>query len=302
MNDRQLNYMLTILREGSISKAAEVLCISQPSLSQMVRKIENEMNAEIFTRYSNPISLTPAGEYYIKAAHDILNIEENLSRAVHEIAAGSRGTLKIGIPVLRAMEIIPQVYPRFHEKYPNVKLELIESGSDRLENQVLQKEVDLACLTTAPKINELEYILVANEETVLVAAKSTKLAQTVPAGTTISIMDAAREKFIYIKKGHSVRITQDRLFAAFHLRPERLFATGSIEVAKRSLSPCSAVMLCPKNYIDMSPELYDVCVTYPVKEITQERHFYICRRQDQYLNSYVRDFIRILKPDYDAKP
>jgi hypothetical protein len=51
----------------------------------------------------------------------------------------------------------------------------------------------------------------------------------------------------------------------------------------------------------MSPELYDVCVTYPVKEITQERHFYICRRQDQYLNGYVRDFIRILKPDYDAK-
>ena len=50
MNDRQLEYMLTILKEGSISKAAEILCISQPSLSQMVRKIEKETGAELFSR------------------------------------------------------------------------------------------------------------------------------------------------------------------------------------------------------------------------------------------------------------
>ena len=74
MNERQIKYMLTIFREGSISRAAEVLYVSQPSVSQMVRKVEEELRAELFVRHTNPMVLTPAGECYMQAARAIQSI------------------------------------------------------------------------------------------------------------------------------------------------------------------------------------------------------------------------------------
>ena len=68
-------------------------------------------------------------------------------------------------------------------------------------------------------------------------------------------------------------------------------------MGKRSVGPCGAVMLIPKNYIDINPELYESCSVYPVREITNERHFYICRSRERRLRLFEEDFIRIFRPD-----
>lgn len=298
MNDRQLNYMLTILKEGSISKAADVLCISQPSLSQMVRKIENEIHAEIFFRHQNPIALTPAGKCYINAARDILNIQQAMTDQIHEINAGARGTIRVGVPLQRAMEILPTFFPVYHAKYPSVELKFEERGSDQLETMLLENDLDLAFVTTTPKINDIRYLPVSDEQTVLLAANETSIARRVKPFTPINILEAKDEKFISIKHGHSVRNTQDQLFAANNVRPEILFETSSIEVAKRSVPCCSAVMLCPKNYIDMSPELYETCHVYPVTGIEVERHFFIIIRKNKYVNRFVQDLIDMFIEHY----
>ena len=291
MNDRQLTYLLTILKEGSISKAADVLCISQPSLSQMVRKIEKEIHADIFFRHQTPIALTAAGECYIQAAQNILNIQQAMTDQIHEINTGARGTIRVGVPLQRAMEILPVFFPVYHKKYPNVELRFEERGSDQLENMLLENGLDLAFVTTAPKINDLRYLPVADEKTVLLASKQAAIASRIPAFTPISIREAKDEQFIAIKRGHSVRNTQDQLFAANNIKPEILFETSSIEVAKRSVPSCGAVMLCPKNYIDMSPELYETCQVYPVTGIEVERHFFIILRKNKYMNRYMQDLV-----------
>ena len=298
MNERQIRYMLTILREGSISRAAEVLYVSQPSLSQMVRKVESELNAELFVRHTNPIVLTPAGECYMQAARSVLNIEENLTRKISEIRSGVRGTIRLGVPLQRSLQLMPKIFPALHEKYPEVTLKLTETGSDSLETMLLNRQLDLALVTTTAKTNALTYILASREETRLLVAKSTDLAHRIPDGTPISIKEAADEAFIGLKNGHSTRITQERLFANAQIHPQILFETESIEVAKRCVPPCGAVFLCPKVYLDLTPELQETCVSYPVLGIDQERHFYICHRTDQYLPQYAVDLIRILQPKY----
>ncbi len=67
----------------------------------MVRKIEKETGAELFSRHSNPISLTPAGECYIRAAKNILAIRKNMETEIQELHTGVRGTLRLGVPVQR---------------------------------------------------------------------------------------------------------------------------------------------------------------------------------------------------------
>lgn len=298
MNDRQMKYMLTILREGSISKAAEALYVSQPSLSQMVRKIEAELHADLFVRHTTPLILTPAGECYMQAAHSIQSIQQNLNRKLEEIELGMRGVIRLGMPLQRSLEVAPRIFPVMQTRYPEVTIQLTESGSDSLESMLLNHRLDIACLTTSAKTNLLKYILIAEEQIVLLAEKNTGLARRIPDRTVIDIGEAWNERFIRLKPGHSTRITEDGLFAECHMAPKVLFETESIEVAKRTVPVCGAVFLCPKNYIDISPELYQSCVIYPVRGIARERHFYVCHRADQYLPQYMTDLIRIFQPEY----
>lgn len=294
MNIKHAQYMLTVLKEGSITAAAKKLYISQPSLSQMIKLVENTLGTPIFNRSTDPITLTYAGEKYIEAAKKILTINDNLIKEIEEINHEEHGTIKLGIPVQRAMQVMPYVLPRFYAKYPHVKVDVRESGSANTEAAVLDGNVDLACLTTYPKHEELNYILIEEEELVLLTSRNSQLAKRIPSGTPISITEAKNEKFISSKVGHSVRDTQDRLFVTYDIQPEILMETSSIEVGKRTAIACDAVMICPINYIEMTPELHPSCCVYPIQGIEQRRSFYVCHRKELYLTKYMRDFIEIL--------
>lgn len=99
MNIKHAQYMLTVLKEGSITAAAKKLYISQPSLSQMIKLVENTLGTPIFNRTTDPITLTYAGEKYIEAAKKILTINANLIKEIDEINHEEHGTIKLGIPV-----------------------------------------------------------------------------------------------------------------------------------------------------------------------------------------------------------
>jgi len=294
MNTKHAQYMLTVLQEGSITSAAKKLYVSQPSLSQMIKLVENNLGTPIFNRNTDPITLTFAGEKYIEAAKQILAINNNLSREIEEIRQEEHGTIRLGIPVQRAMQVLPHVLSKFQKQYPYVNIDLKEGGSSITENRVLEGSVDLACLTTYPKHDELHYILVEDEELALLTSKNSGLAKRIPSGTPIDITEAKKEKFVCSRPGHSIRVTQDRLFATYDIKPKILLETTSIEVGKRTAIACDAVMICPINYIEMSPELYPYCSIYPIKGVEHHRGFYVCHRKDLYLTKYMRDFIGIL--------
>ena len=192
------------------------------------------------------------------------------------------------------MQVLPYILPKFKDKYPFVDIQVQEHGSATTEALVLEGGVDFACLTTYPKHEELEYILVENEELVLLTSQNSDIARRIPSGTPIDITEARNETFVNIKPGHSVRTTQDRLFVQKDIQPKVLMETMSIEVGKRVAIACDAVMICPQNYIEMSPELMPQCVSYPILGIENNRNFYICHRKDRYLTKYMKDFIKML--------
>ncbi len=273
MNIKHAQYVLAVLKEGSITAAAKKLYISQPSLSQMIKLVENNLGAPVFDRSANPIALTYAGQKYVEAARQVLAIEQNLAREIEEINHEENGNIRLGIPVQRAMQVLPFVLPRFRKMFPGVSLELSEHGSATIETMLLEGSLDLACLTTYPKHEELHYMLIEDEELVLFTSKNTAIAKRIPSGSEISITEAKEESFICSKPGHSVRTTQDRLFVMYDIQPHILLETTSIEVGKRVAIACDAVFICPINYIEMSPELYPYCNIYPIKGIENRRSF-----------------------------
>lgn len=140
-NRKDLVY--TVYQEKSISKAAQKLFASQPSLSIMIRKIEEEIGMPLFDRTSKPIRLTEAGMEYIKATEAILHIEkafENYINATNELMTGS---LTIGGNQLLSSLVLPKYISEFIRSYPNIQLQLEDDNSLALENLISTGQLDL---------------------------------------------------------------------------------------------------------------------------------------------------------------
>lgn len=133
----------TIYREKSFSKAARKLFIAQPSLSLMVKKIEEQVGMPLFDRTTKPIQLTEAGREYIAAVEQIRHIEnsfENYVQAANDLQAGSLG---IGSNQLLSSLVLPKYISRFAQAYPGIKLNLLDANSTTLENAITAGQLDI---------------------------------------------------------------------------------------------------------------------------------------------------------------
>ena len=294
MNEKHMQYVLTVLKEGSFTNAAKKLYVSQPSLSQIIKTAESNLGAPIFDRSTDPITLTPAGQLYVEAARQVTTISTNLRKQVEELSKEEFGTIRLGISVQRGMELLPELYPRFKKRFPPVGLELHEQGSATMEKSVLEGEVGIALLTTFPRHEELVYDLIQEEKLVLIVNRECELAKRIAPGTPIDILEARDETFISSQSGHSVRTIQDSLFIARDMKPKIDLVTISIEVGKHVVAASPVVMACPDSYVETDNSLDSAYFSYPILGVENPRHFYACYRKDMYLTKYMKGFLEIL--------
>lgn len=294
MNIKHIQYVLTVLREGSITGASKKLYVSQPALSQTIKQIEQDLGAPIFDRTTDPISLTYAGQKYVDAAQQMLDIDRNLRAQIAELKNEIHGRFRVGISVQRGLQLLPHIIPEFSRLYPFVKVELIEHGSDTLERMTSEGQCDIALVATSEKPNKLNYVLIENEQVVLMAARSTELAHRFSDGTPIEITQAQHERFVSMRSGHSVRLVQDRLFERYNINPSILMETSNMEAGKNVAARANAVMLIPQVYVQGSLDLQLRVQCHPILGSNHERHFYLCYRKGMYLTRYMEDFVRIV--------
>lgn len=294
MNEKHMQYVLTVLKEGSFTNAAKKLYVSQPSLSQIIKTAESNLGAPIFDRSTDPITLTPAGQLYVEAARQVTTISTNLRKQVEELSKEEFGTICLGISVQRGMELLPELYPRFKKRFPHVGLELHEQGSATMEKSVLEGEVGIALLTTSPRHEELVYDLIQEEQLVLIVNRECELAKRIAPGTPIDILEARDETFVSSQSGHSVRTIQDSLFITRDMKPKIDLVTISIEVGKHVVAASPVVMACPDSYVETDNSPDSAYFFYPILGVENPRHFYACYRKDMYLTKYMKGFLEIL--------
>ncbi len=292
MNMKQALYFKTIAQYGTITAAAKQLYISQPSLSQTLRQIEDEVGTPLFDRSTSPFHLTYAGERYLKAVEAMLDIETRLKEEIESIRRDDGGRLRLGISVTRAMQVLPDVIPIFMKAYPNVTIELTEAASASLEGLLQKGQIDLALAALEANEANIAYELIEKESIGILAGKGSQLAQLVPSGTPISLEMVEKEAFVSLDTSHSSRIIQDRLFRRYNIRPKILLETSSLEVARRVALKSGACMVLPDVYADEFV-FNSGGAFYPLKDYENHRHFYACYRNDENTKKYIRDFVSI---------
>ena len=132
-----------IAKEQSFSKAAQKLFIAQPSLSLMIKTLEEDLGTPLFDRSTKPIRLTEAGEAYIHSAKQIIEIERAFKDYILALNNLEAGTLRIGSNQLLSSLVLPKHISVFMQTYPKVKLSLMDANSLSLENDITNGTLDI---------------------------------------------------------------------------------------------------------------------------------------------------------------
>ena len=246
MNTRHAQLVLAIARFGSITAAAKALYLTQPTLSATLKQIETQIGEPLFVRGRTPLELTPTGELYVQAARRIMQIETQLDEAISALHGKQEGVLHLGMPLRRSGELLPQILPDYMAAWPDIRIEVTEGTTQELENRLLHHELDMAFITGDTRCQELSYRMIASEELVLIAGKGTALARRIPSGSTISLAEAARERFVMPGKHLLARQVYDELLERSGiLIPKPMLEMDSLEAGKRICAACQTVMLTP---------------------------------------------------------
>ena len=133
MNIRQLEYFLEVSKQESFSKAAAILHVSQPSVSEMVKNLEEELGTPLLYRGAKRLELTDAGQIVQEQAEQIVSLFNNLAGNLKDSHLLQRGKIRIGIPSITASTVFPRLLGEFKRQYPHVELQLHEYGSKKIK-------------------------------------------------------------------------------------------------------------------------------------------------------------------------
>lgn len=172
----KLNYLIAIAELQSFSKAAQKCFVSQPALTRCVKNIEEELGVKLFDRTCSPIKLTYAGEHYISAMREILQLKVKLDQEMEDIAARKRNRLALGIPSTRSATWLPRILPAFNRECPNVDIQLIEGNSLTLEQLLSKGTIDFYVMGTDPVLTKgLKLTPIFQEEMMLVISRQAEV-------------------------------------------------------------------------------------------------------------------------------
>ncbi|MGF6906242.1 LysR substrate-binding domain-containing protein [Fusobacterium sp. PH5-44] len=150
----EMNCIYTIFLEKSFSKAAKKLYISQPALSNIVKKTEEKIGHHIFDRSTIPLSITKEGTYYIQCIESILNIEKNMLKYFADMKNIDSQPIVIGGSSYFCAYVFPKLIKKFNEKYPQVSFEIVEDSITGLLEGIEDNSIDLIFETAISEENK----------------------------------------------------------------------------------------------------------------------------------------------------
>ncbi|MCL6667546.1 MULTISPECIES: LysR family transcriptional regulator [Streptomyces] len=206
MQFQQLQYFVAVAETRHFTRAAELIHVAQPSLSQQIRALERELGADLFRRARGNITLTDAGEALLPLARRILADADTARHEVQELAQLRSGRVRLGATPSLCTGLLPDVLRAFHDRYPGIRLLIEEGGSHDLVRELARGALDLALVvlplpTPSPALTTVELL---REDLVVVSSPESPA----PGGArrrTVRVSDLEGERLVMFRHGYDLR-------------------------------------------------------------------------------------------------
>ena len=257
MDLRQIENIIAIEQEQSISRAAEKLFLTQSALNQQLLKLEKELGTPLFERRKHSMIPTFAGRIYLRTAHQIVDMKHETYRIISDISEENTGEISVAYTPETGAAMFSKIYPIFHEKYPNILFRIHEERVKKMEQLVLKNEVHFAFMTYVEgfKNPDLEYIDMDTEYMILGLPITHPLAHLAGKNSheTLPLIDLnllRDENFILLAKETRMRDMIDHAFAYAGFHPKVLFESISTHTVMNMLKEQIAPAFFPQSYVD----------------------------------------------------
>ncbi len=260
IDTRIIEYVIAIAEEGSLNKAAEKLFISQPALSQRLKKLEDELGTELFRRENSGLVITDAGRVYINGGRSILQIKQEAMAKLSSMDQSQTDVIRFGCATSHALEAIPQ----FRAEYPDMLLSTRQCTTPTAKEDLIMGRMDMAVLLT-PTLQHsvLEYLPLASSQALVAVppqhpAASKKGGEGNPFREGYGCLE--EDYFILSPSGSYARELEDRALKSMGIRPRILCEISDNETKRYMLGRNLGNAFLPGYSIQAE----DAFVTFPL--------------------------------------
>jgi LysR family hydrogen peroxide-inducible transcriptional activator len=246
MEFTQLKYVCAIADTGSFSRAAERCHVAQPSLSQQVLKLEEDLGAKLFDRLGRSVRLTEAGRAFLPHARSILQQMEAARSGVEDKRTDLRGSVTVGVIPTIAPYMIPQCVSEFSKKHTEAKLRIVEETTPVLVESLRNLAIDLAILSLPLKHKDFEIFPLQTEPLFAVLPRDHRRAE----AQSLSMKDLRGEPFVLLRDSHCFRDISMAACTRAKVDPRVAFESGQFSSLLGMVAAGVGVSLVPEMAVD----------------------------------------------------
>jgi DNA-binding transcriptional LysR family regulator len=292
----QLEFFITVVEEGSFSKAALRVYRTQPALSIAIRRLEEEIGAPLLERSQKKPRLTEAGEVVYDYAKRMLALREQAREVVAELSTMQRGRVRIGANESTSLYLLPHLILRYREQHPKVKVEIYRQPSERWPREVLDRNVDFALLAFEPEDGDLQSFPVLHDELVLIMHPKHPLA----GHDSLKVKELGQESFVAHNVKTASRHKVIEVFAQHHTPLNITLELATVETIKRFVQLKIGLAFVPRMCVREELER-GTLATVPVKGLTYTRTLWATHRRQMPFSHAAAAFLEILR-QHEKRP
>lgn len=293
MNLNHLYYFRTLAKEEHYTRTAEILSLTQPSLSHAISCLEAELGVKLFEKQGRNAKLTKYGALFLRYVEQSLSMLDEGKRILTEASGLSGGFIDLGYIYTLGSHFIPNMINQYmNRKGENhIKFSFGQGTTRQVIEELKQGNYDLVFSSFVKNEEELDFVPVAEEELVLITPKTHPLAKK----QEIDLIDTVEYNYIYFTKNSGLRAVIDELFVRIKKQPNVVYEGEEDSSVAGLVAAGFGIAIVPRIPL---LDTMDVCIL-PISSPEIKRYIYLVTKKNKYQTPIVKDFITFIKEEHE---
>lgn len=289
MDLQQLKYFVEVARQKSFTKASHILLVSQPSISKLIKNLEDELKVTLLDRSERKIELTDVGRIVYEQALKILQSVEDVYSSVDELVHMEKGTIHMGLMPSIGVLLFPKILAGFKSKYPQIDIDMVQYSAKQLTRKVKQGEIDLG-VTVMPVDTELfEIIPLLTEELVVIVDNEHWLVEK----ESVHLSELKHESFILLTEDYVLHDVVKRACVQSGFEPKIAFKSSLWDIMGEMVATQVGISIIPRSMVSRfnNENVHAISISYP----SIDWEVVLIYKKNKYLSFAARAFIKYVQ-------
>lgn len=277
-----------VVEEGSISRAAKLVYVSQPAVTRKIHQLENFYGAPLFDRSNGKMTLTNAGKVLYPLAKSIVEEIQTSREAVKQMTGDKNFQLSVGATLTIGEYLLPSLLGQFKKLVPDVKLSLSISNTPSVINRLVDRKIDIGFVEGIVEDDYFHRKKLVDDELILVCGKDHPWKKR----AEIDLQDLTKEHMIWREKSSGTRLIIENMFKKYGLLDQmnHYMELGSTQAVKAAIESGLGIGILPK--ITVARELqFGFLHEVKIKNVSIKRNLWMLERPDRFRKEIVDEFV-----------